>query len=290
MKYGYFPGCSADSTARDMHTSTVAVAQALGIELIEPKGWTCCGATAGHQTDRFLSVALPAASLAKVKDDGLDMVVSCAACYNRMKVANHEIQQSDEMRRAVADALGRDYDGSVRVRHFLEVLLEDLGIDKVAALAKHSLGGLKVACYYGCLLVRPNEVTKFDDPENPTSLDRLVNALGGEGLEWPHKVECCGGGLSMSRTDVVVSLTDAILEMAKASGAQCVTVGCPMCQINLDMRQLDIRKQMGKSHDMPIVYITQLLGLCLGVPAQQLGLEKLMIPAGDIVKTIGSAA
>ena len=290
MKYGYFPGCSADSTARDMHASTVAVAKALGIELVEPKGWTCCGATAGHQTDRFLSVALPAASLAKVKDDGLDMVVSCAACYNRMKVANHEIQKDDDMRRAVADALGRDYDGSVRVRHFVEVLLEDIGVEKVTGLAKHSLGGLKVACYYGCLLVRPNEVTKFDDPENPTSLDRLVNALGGEGLEWPHKVECCGGGLSMSRTDVVVGLGDAILSMAKASGAECITVGCPMCQINLDLRQLDIRKQMGKSHDLPIIYITQLLGLCLGVSAKTLGLEKLMIPAGDIVKTIGSAA
>jgi len=154
---------------------------------------------------------------------------------------------------------------------------------------KHSLGGLKVACYYGCLLVRPNDVTKFDDPENPTSLDRLVTALGGKELEWPHKVECCGGGLSMSRTDVVVSLTDSILEMAKASGAQCIVVGCPMCQINLDMRQLDIRKQMGKSYDMPIVYITQLLGLCLGVPAAQLGFEKLMIPASDVIECVESA-
>jgi heterodisulfide reductase subunit B len=290
MKYGYFPGCSAESTARDMHISTLAVAKALGIEMIEPKAWTCCGATAGHQTDRFLSVALPAASLAKVKDDGLDMVVSCAACYNRMKVANHEIQKSDEMRKAVADALGRDYDGSVKVRHFLEVLLEDVGIEKITQSVKRSLSGLKVACYYGCLLVRPNEVTKFDDPENPTSLDRIVTALGGEGLEWPHKVECCGGGLSMSRTDVVVSLTDSILEMAKASGAQCITVGCPMCQINLDMRQLDIRKQLGKSYNMPVIYITQLLGLCLGVPAGQLGFEKLMIPASDVIKCIENAA
>jgi heterodisulfide reductase subunit B len=146
MKYGYFPGCSADSTARDMHVSAVAVAKTLGIELVEPRGWTCCGATPGHQTDRFLSVALPAASLAKVQDDGLDMVVSCAACYNRMKVANHEIQNSDQMRQAVADALGRDYDGSVKVRHFLEILLEDVGTEKVTELAKHSLGGLKVAC------------------------------------------------------------------------------------------------------------------------------------------------
>ena len=290
MKYGYFPGCSAESTARDMHQSTIAAAKALDMELIEPRGWTCCGATAGHQTDRFLSVALPAASLAKAQDERLDMVVSCAACYNRMKVANYEIRNSVEMRRAVSEALGRDYDGSVRVRHFLEVLLEDIGIEKIGSSATQSLGGLKVACYYGCLLVRPNEVTKFDDPENPTSLDRIVTALGGEGLEWPHKVECCGGGLSMSRTDIVVSLTDAILEMAKASGAQCIAVGCPMCQINLDMRQLDIRKQTGKSYDMPIVYITQLLGLCLGVPAGELGFEKLMIPASEIINSVGSAA
>jgi heterodisulfide reductase subunit B len=286
MKYGYFPGCSAESTARDMHESTMAVSKALGIELVEPKGWTCCGATAGHQTDRFLSVALPAASLTKVKDDGLDMVVSCAACYNRMKVANHEIQSIADMRYGVGIALGRDYDGSVKVRHFLEVLLEDVGIEKIRESAKYSLNGVKVACYYGCLLVRPPEVMKFDDPENPRSLDRLVAALGGESLDWPHKVECCGGGLSMSRTDVVVSLTDSILEMAKASGAQCITVACPMCQINLDMRQLDIRKQMGRTYDMPIVYITQLLGLCLGISPDDLGFSKLMVSPSKVIESI----
>lgn len=286
MKYGYFPGCSAESTARDMHESTMAVSKALGIELVEPKGWTCCGATAGHQTDRFLSVALPAASLTKVKDDGLDMVVSCAACYNRMKIANHEIQSIADVRYGVGIALGRDYDGSVKVRHFLEVLLEDVGIEKIRESAKYSLNGVKVACYYGCLLVRPPEVMKFDDPENPTSLDRLVAALGGESLDWPHKVECCGGGLSMSRTDVVVSLTDSILEMAKASGAQCITVACPMCQINLDMRQLDIRKQMGRTYDMPIVYITQLLGLCLGISPDDLGFSKLMVSPSKVIESI----
>jgi heterodisulfide reductase subunit B len=286
MIYSYFPGCSAESTARDMHESTMAVSKALGIELIEPKDWSCCGATAGHQTDRFLSVALPAATLAKVKDKGFDMVVSCAACYNRMEVANHEIKNSAEMRKDVGEALGRDYDGSVNVRHFLEVLLEDVGIEKIKKSIKHSLGGLKVACYYGCLLVRPNEVTNFDDPENPTSLDKLVTALGAESLDWPHKVECCGGGLSMSRTDVVVSLTDSILEMAQASGAQCITVACPMCQINLDMRQLDIKKQMGKSYDMPIVYITQLLGLCLGIPPDKLGLDKLMVSPSKVIEVI----
>jgi len=290
MKYGYFPGCSAESTARDMHESTMAVSKALGIELTEPKGWSCCGATAGHQTDRLLSVALPAASLAKTKDEGLDMIVSCAACYNRMKVANHEIQSSARMRSDIGDVLGRDYDGSVKVRHFIEVLLEDIGIEKLTESMKYSLKGLKIACYYGCLLVRPHEVMKFDDPENPTSLDRLVDALGGESLDWPHKVECCGGGLSMSRTDIVVSLTDSILEMAKSSGAQCIAVGCPMCQINLDMRQLDIIKQLGKSYEMPVVYITQLIGLCLGISPEELGFGKLMIPAETVVNAVGKVA
>ncbi|MEJ2648498.1 MAG: CoB--CoM heterodisulfide reductase iron-sulfur subunit B family protein [Sedimentisphaerales bacterium] len=286
MKYSYFPGCSAESTARDMHESTLEVAKALGIELIEPKGWTCCGATAGHQTDRLLSVALPAASLAKVKDTGLDMVVSCAACYNRMEVANHEIQNNDQIRKDVSEALGHDYDGSVNVKHFMEVLLEDVGIEKIKESVKHSLNGMKVACYYGCLLVRPNEVTKLGDPENPTFLDKLVTALGAESLDWPHKIECCGGGLSMSRTDIVVSLSDSILEMAQASGAQCIAVACPMCQVNLDLRQLDIKKQLGKEYNIPIVYITQLIGLCLGIPQNKLGLGKLMISPSKVIEAI----
>ena len=286
MIYSYFPGCSAESTARDMHESTLEVAKALGIKLVEPKNWTCCGATAGHQTDKFLSVALPAATLAKVKNDGLDMVVSCAACYNRMEVANHEIQKSEQMRKDVAEALGHDYDGSVNVRHFMEVLLEDVGIEKIKNSVKKSLNGLKVACYYGCLLVRPNEITKLDDPENPTFLDKLVTSLGAQALDWPHKVECCGGGLSMSRTDVVVSLTDTVLEMAHASGAQCVVVACPMCQINLDLRQLDIKKQLGKNYDMPIIYITQLIGLCLGISPEKLGLNKLMISPLKVIESI----
>jgi heterodisulfide reductase subunit B len=267
-----------------MNQSTLAVARALGIVFEEPKNWTCCGATAGHQTDRQLAVALSAANLAKVQDMSLDMVVNCAACYNRMKVANHEIANHDAVRKNVADALGRDYDGSVKVRHLLEVIMEDIGLPGVTKRLKKSLSGLKVACYYGCLMVRPAEVMKFDDPENPKSMDRLVNAMGGTALEWPCKVDCCGGSLSLSRTDVVLSLTESILDMAVQAGADCIVVSCPMCQINLDVRQQDINRTMGKSYRMPVIYITQLLGLCLGLNAKQLGLEKLMVPAGPVVK------
>ncbi len=288
MKLAYFPGCSAESTARDMQASTLAVAEALGIELIEPEGWSCCGATAAHQTDSVLAAALPAANLLLAQEMQMDMVANCAACFNRLKMANHAISSDPQMRRQVADAVGKDYDGSVKVRHLLDVIFNDVGMVKVKDSLTHSLNGLKVACYYGCLMVRPAEVMQFDDPENPTSLDRLVEAMGGEAVDWPHKVECCGGGLAMSRTDVVVKLTDSILQMAQNVGADFITVSCPMCQVNLDMRQKDIEKQTGRRFDLPIIYVTQLLGLCLGATPDDLGLEKLMVPASNVVAAVGA--
>ncbi|MFC2008154.1 CoB--CoM heterodisulfide reductase iron-sulfur subunit B family protein [Chloroflexota bacterium] len=286
MKYAYYPGCSAHSTARDMHESSVAVARSLGIDLVEPVGWSCCGATAAHQTDRVLAASLSAVNLQLAREMGLEMVVNCAACYNRMKSANHEVLSSPAMRERVSDAVGHDYDGSVAVRHFVEVLLEDVGLKSLHTSFRHSLNGLKVACYYGCLLVRPHEVTRFDDPENPTSLDRLVTAMGGESLDWPHKVECCGGGLNLTRTNVAVKLSSSIMDMAQASGADCIAVACPMCQASLDLRQKDIEKETGKQYDMPVVYITQLLGLCLGISQKELGLKRLMVRPSAVLRAI----
>ncbi len=290
MEYAYYPGCAADSTARDQHSSSLAVAGALGIGLTEIKGWSCCGATPAHQTDRILAASLPASNLILAREMGLDMVVNCAACYNRLKTANHEVSSQPEIRKKVADAIGSDYDGSVKVRHFIEVLLEDLGLEKLRDALKLSLNGLKVAPYYGCLLVRPPEITRFDDPENPTSMDRLVTAMGGESLDWPHKVECCGGGLALTRTDIVVNLTDSILGMARDADADCIAVACPMCQVNLDLRQIDIEKEKGRKHDMPVLYITQLLGLCLGISQKKIGLNKLMVSSSAVVKAVGTAA
>jgi heterodisulfide reductase subunit B len=288
MKYAYYPGCSAHSTARDMHESCLAVAEALGIELKEIEGWTCCGATSAHQTDRVLADALAAANLVLAGKMGLDMVVNCAACYNRTKTANHEVKSSAAIRERVSEALGQDYDGSVAVRHFVEVLLADIGLDKLRKSIKRPLNGLKVACYYGCFLIRPHDVTGFDDPENPTLLDRLVAAMGGESLEWPGKVECCGGGLNLTRTDVTVQLSGSIIEAARASGAECIAVACPMCQTSLDLRQKDIEKATGQRFDMPVLYITQLLGLCLGIPPKKLGLERLMVAPAAVLKAVGS--
>ena len=291
MKYAYYPGCSSESSARDQHCSSLAVAKALGIEFIEIDGWTCCGATPGHQTDRALAASLPAANLVLAQDMGLDMVVNCAACYSRLKMANYEVLNHPDMREKVGDALGRDYDGSVKVRHLVEILLEDYGLENLKTRLKHSLAGIKVASYYGCLLVRPHEVTNFDDPENPTSLDKLVSAMGGESLDWPSKTDCCGNSLSLTtKSDVVVGLSDSIIGIAQAAGAQCITVACPLCQVNLDLRQIDIKKQTGKQYDMPILYITQLIGLCLGIPSEALGINKLVTSPSNIINSIKAAA
>jgi len=286
MKYAYYPGCSAESTARDQYMSIREVSKALGIELIEPKGWTCCGSTPAHHTDRMFSIALPTANLLLAKKMGLDMVVFCAACYNRMKVANYEIQTNPQVRREIADSLGEDYDGSVEVHHFVEILIKDLGIKKLQETFTHSLDGLKVVSYYGCLLVRPHKVTNFDNPENPTIMDSLVTVMGGESIDWPHKVECCGGGFALTRTDIVIELSNSILGMAKAAGAQCMAVACPMCQVNLDLRQSDINKTKNTNYDIPIVYITQLIGLCLGISPEKLGMDKCIVSPKPIIEAV----
>jgi len=290
LKYAYYPGCSAHSTARDMHESSTAVARVLGIELEEVKGWSCCGASAAHQTNRLLGVSLPAANLLLARDMGFDMVVNCAACYNRMKMANHEVASSTQIRDQVGEIIGQVYGGSVPVRHFVEILIEDFGIERLRKSLKKTLNGLKVASYYGCFLVRPHNVTQFDDPENPVFLDNIVTALGGESIDWPHKVECCGGGLNLTRTDIVVKLSSAIADLALKSGANCITVACPMCQASLDLRQKDIERETGKHYNLPVLYFTQLIGLCLDIPKKELGLNRLMVEPTELVQRINSSS
>jgi heterodisulfide reductase subunit B len=203
-------------------------------------------------------------------------------------MSSYEMETNPKLRKQVAETLGKEYEGNVRIRHIVEILIEDYGIDNLQKAFTHSLGDLKAASYYGCLLVRPPEVTQFDDPENPMSLDRLIEAMGGESLDWPHKVECCGGGFALTRPDIVVDLSAKILDMAEACGADLVAVACPMCQLNLDLRQSDINKKKRKHFQLPVIYISQLIGLCLGIAPEKLGMEKCMISPKLILDSIGT--
>ena len=277
MKYAYFPGCSLESTARSFDLSTRAVCRELGIALEEIPEWTCCGSTPAHASSDSLSVALPTLNLQKAQAAGLPVMVACASCYARLRIANHRISSDPEDRRRAERITGRTYDGGVEVRHVLDVLVNHLGLDAIRAKVRRPLAGLRVACYYGCLLTRPPEIVAYDDAEHPSSMDALAAAAGAEPVEWPFKTECCGAGLSMTNSGVVARLAHKLLTMARAAGADCLAVACPLCQVNLDLRQAEAAKAHGAFQPTPVLYVTQLLGLALGLPPENLGLDALTV-------------
>lgn len=276
MKYAFFPGCSMESTAEDFKMSTLAVAKALKIELEEIPDWTCCGSTPAHATDPLLAAALPARNLAAARSMGTDVVTCCAACYSRLAAANLTMKDDPALRAQVAESIGEDYAGDVRVRHFLQVLSDDIGIGEVRDSIERNLGGIKVACYYGCLLTRPKELSILPDSEDPQLMEGILSAAGADCIEWPYKTECCGASFSITRTETVKRLSGEILRMAKDSGAECIAVACPLCQANLDMRQSDIEAATGEKIGLPVFYFTQLLGLALGLSQRELGIDRLM--------------
>jgi len=284
LSYTFFPGCSLDGTAKDFHSSTLAVAARLGLELPELEDWICCGSTAAHSSDPLLADALPARNLRAAR--GRTVAVACAACYSRLKMANHHIAGDVATRMKVARVVGGDYDGLTPVRHLLEILGRDIG-PGIAAAIRRPLTGLRVACYYGCLLSRPPEVTQFDDAENPMLMDQLLETAGATPVDWPHKTECCGASFSIADSSIVLELSDQILSMAQAAEVDCIATACPLCQLNLDMRQKDIEAKYGRRYNLPIFYFTQLLGLAMGCSASELSLDSLVVDPQELLESKG---
>lgn len=285
MKYAYFPGCALHSTSKEYDISTRAVAEQLGIELCEIPDWICCGATPAHVTLHYLSLVLPTKNLLITRSTGAsELAVCCAACFNRLKIANHIIRTDEEKREKINELLKDRYEGEVETKHFLEILVKEYGLEKISQKVTHKLTGIKVACYYGCLLVRPSKIMEFDDAENPQMMDRLMGALGAESVEWPYKVECCGASFSLTKTDIVLKLCKDILQMAKEAEADCLVVACPLCQSNLDLRQRETERKYNTKFNLPILYFTQLVGLALGIEAKKLGLQKHIVSPQNLFK------
>lgn len=277
MRFTYYPGCSQSGSAEEYGDSAEAVSRALGIELVELPDWNCCGASSAHMTNDLLSVALPGRDLATAGVAGLDIMVVCAACYSRMKVAQKRILADEALAREVESAVGGDPRYTGRIRHLLDVLVKDVGLPAIKAAVKVSLEGLKAVPYYGCLLVRPPDVCFGDSVENPTELDRLIGALGAEARPWSFKTDCCGGSLSLSRADVVQRMVDRLFVRAEEAGAECIVAACPMCVANLEMRQKPSRFSYEVPHPMPVLYFTELLALAMGLPGIEKWLEKHLI-------------
>ena len=282
MTYSYYPGCSLHSTGLEYGLSTRAIFNELELGLVELEGWNCCGASSAHALDHTLSLALPARNLALAQEAGYDLVAPCAACFNRMKSADYALRSDPATRAEIESIVGFQYTGAISVRPVLAVLYEDYGAQAIAARVRKSLNGLKVVPYYGCLLVRPPQVTQFDDPNHPRVMAALLNAIGAEVKPWSNATDCCGAGLSLSRADVVQKLVSRLAERAREAGADALVTACPLCQVNLEMRQTSEPK-------MPAFYFTELLGLAFGLPEVGKWWSKHLIDPRPLLQSAGLA-
>ncbi len=257
MKVSYYPGCSLHGTAKEYDQSVRSVSRLLGIDLEELEDWSCCGASSAHSTNFKLSVALSARNLAIADKKAQDVMVPCAACFNRLKMAEHQLGYDPALKAEIEEVVGGRYQGSAAIRNPIDIIVNDIGMEALSAKVVKKLKGLKPVSYYGCLLVRPPEVCNSDNIENPVLLDKVLETLGAEVRPWSFKTDCCGGSLTISKTPLVNKMVDKLMAMAREAGANCVVTACPVCTANLDMRASEGAK-------LPVFYFTELAALAMG--------------------------
>lgn len=274
----FYPGCTLSSSARPYSRSLYWVLKHLDLEIKELPGWSCCGATSAHALNRDLAYALPARNLAIAQELKTDLMVACSACYNRLKITQRALENAT-IRERVQQLIERPLDGRIQIKNVLEILSEESLLKRIQQERTKALEGLKVACYYGCLLTRIPRVSSFDSVENPISMERLVSAAGATVIDWPYKTECCGASLSVTNEAISLKMCARILEMAKRCGADVIVPSCPFCQYNLDWAQWKMRRENSHEKTIPVVFITQLLGLALGGSDKELMLGSNL--AGD---------
>jgi heterodisulfide reductase subunit B len=288
MRYLYYPGCSSEATAKAYDASTRAVMEKLDVTLSELDDWNCCGATSYFNVRELDSFAIAARNLAIAQQQGAeDVCVICNACYTTLAKTNRYMAESPEVREAVQGALGavgRTYDGGKPVRHVMDILTNDVGLEAIAEKVTRRLTNLKVAAYYGCQFSRP--MGTFDDPELPVTMDRLFEALGADVVDYAGKVKCCGVMMILTREDAAVRLCHELLSGAEDTGADVIVCACPLCEMNLEGFQPRVNEVFGTSFDIPVMYFTQLMGLALGVDPGRLDIDKQVVSCDRVVAAI----
>jgi heterodisulfide reductase subunit B2 len=273
MKIGIYPGCSLTGSARDYNESVFALAESFELDFVQVPDWNCCGATAAHNLNKELSLALPARILALAEQNNLaEIIVPCAACYSRLVVTQHELKKNPELKNRISEVLQMDYRGTSVILNVIE-WIDKYIIPKLDGKVVNPFNH-KVACYYGCLLVRPDKVLNYDRAEDPQTMDIVMSKIGATPVEYPYKTECCGAGFSVSRTDIVSKLSGKIIEDAEYRGADAIIVACPMCHSNLDMRRNDINKYWKREFKIPVIFVTQAIGMAIGLPESRIGLKR----------------
>jgi heterodisulfide reductase subunit B len=258
-----------------------SVAAKLDVTLREIPDWTCCGASSAHMVDAYLETALPARDLMTAERMGADVVAPCAGCHVRMKAAARRILEEEELRERFP------FKGEIKVLSGMEMLSMEEIVSRLKGCVTKPLEGLRLVPYYGCLAVRPLEVVEPEDPENPREMDRILEAIGAEVVNWPYKTDCCGGSLALTRTDLVVKLSGKLLDMALLVEADAIVTFCPMCQANLDTRQADISREAGKAYHVPILYLTEVMGLAFGSPHVRNWFARHIVPVQGMLAAKG---
>jgi heterodisulfide reductase subunit B len=284
LNYSYYPGCSLHASGKEYDESTRGLFKALRIGLQEVPDWLCCGATPAHNVDELLSLSLCAKNFSLADEVSGDLAVACAACFSRLKTTQHRLKENDIKRKQVEQAIDAPVSLDKKVKHLLDILAKDFGLDRLKAAVQKPLDGLKVACYYGCLLTRPPDVPELDCCEAPTIMERVIAAAGAETVAWSHRLECCGANFTLSRPGVVIKLTGDILASAKRAGADCIMVACPLCHGNLDIRQAEIEGATGERYGLPVFYMTQLLALACGVAPGKLGFDSMIVSPQPLLR------
>lgn len=286
MDYTYYPGCSLESAHSSYNDSVKKVFGHLDCNLHELEDWNCCGATAYMSVKEIVGFAISARNLALAEKHKRDVIAPCSSCFTILAKTHRYMKELPELQERVNECLkegGLSYNLGVNVRHPLDVLINDIGLEKIKEKAKFSLEGLKIANYYGCQIVRPEK--GFDDREEPMTMDDLFSAVGAQNVYYPMKVKCCGGMLMTTYEDVALKLSKEIIECAINNGANCIVTTCPLCQMNLEAYQDEINKAFNTNYRMPILFFTQVLGLAFGFSDAELGINKNLT---DTIKLSGA--
>lgn len=274
MEFGYYPGCALHGSSNDYEKSIRACMKALNANLKELDDWICCGATAAHSLNHKLAVALPARNLAIAERDGVQSVLApCPMCSMELIKAGRALRDSEPLRREMSDIVELKVEGKTDIVNLVQVF-ERIGVETLKSAVKQPLAEVKPACYYGCLLTRPAKIVQFDDCERPRSMEAILEAVGAAPVSWNYATECCGAGLTMANEATVLDLANKILKNAADSGANCIVVACPMCHVNLDMKQSAVERRYDARHGLPVYYLSDLVGLALGLTKKQLGIDK----------------
>lgn len=287
MKIPYYPGCTLNTVAKDFDLSAKAASKAIGFEMDELKQWNCCGATFPLSPSNIMGLTAPAKVLSGARKEGDTVTTLCSVCYNVLKRTNKVIRDNKEKRSVINGFIEEDYDGSLNVLHYLEVLRDKVGFDKLKAAVKRPLKGIKAGAYYGCMLLRPFEDIGIDNAERPTIFEDMLKALGAEPVDFPNKIECCGAHLAMGNEDVVAKLSGNVIASAVNRGAEVIVTSCPLCQYNMEKSQKKMAEGTAGFTGIPVVYFTQILGLALGQDEDKLGFEKSMQDIRPLLKAKG---